>query len=83
MVTAKAVANPPNLLLENLFTANIIVLLQLGNGPTFAVQYVNYVDDKVWDAVLCHPRETLFASNAHLGHVSFKKLPTATQRSMV
>ncbi|UVK50228.1 hypothetical protein DBIPINDM_007540 (plasmid) [Mesorhizobium sp. AR02] len=38
---------------------------------------INYVDDKVSDAFLCHPRETLFVSNAHLGQVSLNALSVA------
>lgn len=34
---------------------------------------INYVDDKVSDAVLSCQRETLFVSNAHLGHASLEK----------
>lgn len=34
---------------------------------------IKYVDDKVSDAVLSCQRETLFVSNAHLGHASLEK----------
>lgn len=34
---------------------------------------INYVDDKVSDAVLSCQRETLFVSNAHFWHASLKK----------
>lgn len=34
---------------------------------------INYVDDKVSNADLRRPRETLFVSNAHLGHPSLNK----------